>query len=294
MRAETALAPGQRVYQGQDRASLHPEMPGLKRILHNAWEDLKDRFDRTPPLAAPEPRPLHYMPGIGKGEFERIGREFVQHFIRVGGLAPSDRILDLGCGLGRMVEPLAEYLDQRGSYEGFDVVRDIIRWNRRNLTCFDPRFEFRFVDVYNSSYNPHGRIQPERFRFPYPDGEFDFVFATSVFTHLLEGSVSRYLAECSRVLGPGGRLFATFFLLDETSLKLIEGGESDIDFKHPWELGLLMSEEKPEDAVAYRVEWVLGRMAELDLAVRMPPAYGFWSGRQGGLDYQDILVAEKG
>ena len=52
-------------------------------------------------------------------------------------------------------------VDDAGSYEGFDVVRDIIRWNRRFLTHFDPRFQFHFVDVYNSSYNPNGLIRPE-------------------------------------------------------------------------------------------------------------------------------------
>lgn len=270
-----------------------PGMRKLKRRLHNLWEDLKDRFDRTPPPGAPEPRPLHYMPGIGKGEFERIGREFVRHFVEVGDLRPSDHILDVGCGLGRMVEPLQEVLDGSGSYEGFDVVRDIIRWNRRFLTHFDPRFRFHFVDVYNSSYNPNGLIRPEELRFPFPDEDFDFVFATSVFTHLLEPSTSRYLAQCARVLKPGGRLFATFFLLDETTLRLIDEGESDIDFRHPWELGLLMSEEKPEDAVAYRAEWVFETLEGLGLDVRRPPHYGGWSGREGALDYQDILVADK-
>lgn len=275
------------------RVVLSLRMPKVKRILHNLWEDLKDRFDRTPPPAANEPRPLHYMPGIGKGEFERIGRELVRHFVEVGDLQPSDRVLDVGCGLGRMVEPLQDVLDDSGSYEGFDVVRDIIRWDRRHLTYFDPRFQFRFVDVYNSSYNPHGLIQPERFRFPYPDGELDFVFATSVFTHLLAGSTSKYLEQCARVLKPGGRLFATFFLLDDTTRRLIEEGESDIDFRYPWELGLLMNEDKPEDAVAYRAEWVFDRLDELGLDVRQPPSYGAWSGREGGLDYQDILVADK-
>lgn len=269
------------------------EMAGIRRRLRNLWEDLKDRVDRTPAPAAPEPRPEHYMPGIGKGEFERIGREFVRHFRELGDLRPSDRILDVGCGLGRMVEPLGEYLDAEGSYEGFDVVREIIRWDRRNLTHFDPRFQFRFVDVYNSSYNPWGSIPPERFRFPYPDAEFDFVFATSVFTHLLEASTRQYLAECARVLKAGGRLFATFFLLDETTLRLIEEGESDIDFRHPWELGLLLSEERPEDAVAYRAGWVFEQLDELGLEVRHPPAYGLWSGRQNPVDYQDIVVADR-
>ena len=38
---------------------------------------------------------------------------------------------------------------------------------------------------------------------------------TSVLTHLLEDEAEHYLAETARVLEPGGRALATFFLLDD-------------------------------------------------------------------------------
>ena len=55
---------------------------------------------------------------------------------------------------------------------------------------------------------------------------FDFVLATSVFTHLLEADATHYLAECARVLAPGrARCFATFFLLnDDEPRAAIEAG----------------------------------------------------------------------
>ena len=47
----------------------------------------------------------------------------------------------------------------------------------------------------------------------FPDATFDFVCATSVFTHMLPAGVANYLREIRRVLRPGGRCLATFFVL---------------------------------------------------------------------------------
>ena len=40
-------------------------------------------------------------------------------------LSPDHRVLDIGCGTGRMAIPLTSFLSKKGSYEGFDIVR---RW----------------------------------------------------------------------------------------------------------------------------------------------------------------------
>jgi SAM-dependent methyltransferase len=239
-----------------------------------------------------DPIPLHYLPGIGKGEFIKIGREFVRLFVEVGGLQSHERVLDVGCGLARMALPLRSYLDRRGSYAGFDVVEDIINWNRHNITSRDRRFQFHFVDVYNSSYNPEGTVQPGELSFPYADDDFDFVFATSVFTHLMDDSVTRYLAEIARVLRPGGRAFTTFFLLDDPVRELLEKEAGDIPFRHRWKHGLLLNSEKPEDAVAFEANWVFEELEAHGLKPRRPPAYGFWSGRPGGVSYQDIVISD--
>ena len=44
---------------------------------------------------------------------------------------PGERVLDVGCGIGRMARPLAGYLTGDGSYDGFDVNREGIRWCTR-------------------------------------------------------------------------------------------------------------------------------------------------------------------
>ncbi len=43
---------------------------------------------------------------------------------------------------------------------------------------------------------------------------FDLIIATSIFTHLQPGAAQNYIFQCARFLETGGRLFATFYLLE--------------------------------------------------------------------------------
>ena len=37
---------------------------------------------------------------------------------------PGERVLDIGCGIGRMARPLTPYLTPPGAYDGFDINAD--------------------------------------------------------------------------------------------------------------------------------------------------------------------------
>ena len=52
----------------------------------------------------------------------------LKQFIDLGGLKPEHRVLDIGSGIGRVAIPLTEYLNEKGSYEGFDVVELGVNW----------------------------------------------------------------------------------------------------------------------------------------------------------------------
>ena len=66
--------------------------------------------------------------------YRKTGEEFLRYFVELGDLTPKGRILDVGCGIGRMAVPLTKYLDQEGSYEGFDIVEKGIRWCKKNVS----------------------------------------------------------------------------------------------------------------------------------------------------------------
>ena len=244
-------------------------------------------------LARPErseglspPRRLSY---VGRGDFARTGEEFLGHFRALADLRPGDDVLDIGCGIGRMAIPLTGYLDG-GSYRGFDVGREMIRWCRRNVTPRHPSFEFTWAPIYNSKYNPFGDVDGASFRFPYPDDCFDFAFATSLFTHLGPEEIRHYLAEAARVLRPGGRALFTFFLLNPEVEGRMAAGQTSIDFAHPLGEARVTDPQRPEEAIAYPQDQVVAMLEEAGLTLRSAVHNGLWGTPDGGPSGQDIVV----
>jgi SAM-dependent methyltransferase len=91
------------------------------------------------------------------------------------------RLLDLGCGRGEFLHGFAEL--------GFDVVG----FDRARPK--QPRYPEPVVE---GDYEMHG--------LPFENGEFSVLFNKSVFEHTRD--ISALLAECRRVLAPGGRMIS--------------------------------------------------------------------------------------
>ncbi len=260
--------------------------PAARRVYHLPADVLDSLLGRRKPLTPPKGKVF-----FGGGDFDKIGEEYFRYFVDLGGLKPDERVLDVGCGIGRMAVPLTRYLDSRGSYEGFDVFPAGVRWCRENITPKYPNFRFRVADIHNKEYNPGGRFAASEYEFPYEDGSFDFVFLTSVFTHLLPDEVENYLSEIRRVLAPNGRCLASFFLLNDESLGTIRSGTSTIDFRHDFGGYRAKDADTPEAAIAYPEDYVRSLYTERGLSITEPSHYGAWPGRRNFLSYQDIVIA---
>jgi SAM-dependent methyltransferase len=249
----------------------------------DARDRVAGRSDRLVP-----PRRLDF---VGHSDFVATGDEFLGHFVGLAGLQPHHAVLDVGCGIGRMARPLAGYLSSEGSYDGFDVNRDGIGWCRRRYAR-RPNFRFQVADLYNRRYNPHGAHAAAEYRFPYEDARFDFVILASVLTHLLEEEADHYVAETARVLKPGGSALMTFFLLDDASRAAIAEGVSGLAFLDPGQHVAVVSEDVPEEAVAYDEVWVRDRLEAHALTVdAIHP--GSWSARPEPVSFQDLVVARR-
>lgn len=111
------------------------------------------------------------------------------------------RVLDFGCGAGRVLRHMRELVGDDGELHGVDIDRPSIDWLQRH-----------------ASPPLHAACCDELPALPYPDDHFDLVYVLSVFTHIAEHWAG-WLLELRRVLKPGGVLLATV-IGRETSVEL--------------------------------------------------------------------------
>lgn len=192
-----------------------------------------------------------------------------------------------------MAVPLTDYLGEGGSYDGFDIVNKGIRWCRKEISSRYPSFNFVHANIYNSLYNPNGNIKAIDYTFPYQDNTFDFVFLTSVFTHMLYDDVNHYLKEISRVLKQGGICFSTTFLVTSEARKLIDKGKSIFQFPHKYEDSFIEYPEYPEGIVGYEEHIIRELFKNHMLKIEEPIRFGEWCGRISAFSFQDVIIARK-
>lgn len=241
--------------------------------------------------------PQNLMDEVGRGDpakFREIGETYLQFFQDLCEIKPTDKILDVGCGVGRIAIPLTNYLQNGGTYDGFDISPDGIKWCQDYITPKYPNFKFQVSDIYNSRYNPTGKVTASAYNFPYDSGTFDLICLTSVFTHLIAADLENYLSEIARVLKSGGRCLITIFLLNSESLKLIDSNLSRFNFQHELDrVSRVINPHIPEEAIAYQEDFILDLYAKYGLQIMPPIRYGKWCGRTEFFSGQDIIIAGK-
>ena len=277
-----------RAVKSKIKNTLPANLIALAHYSQVVLSDIRDSIlGRRPELVPPK-----RMIFVGDGDFIEIGEEFLGYFQELAGLQPDQCVLDVACGIGRMARPLTRFLSSRGRYEGFDIVESGINWCTKNISLKYPNFKFQCADIYNKKYRRKGKIKASEFAFPFPENHFDFIFATSLFTHMYPEDIRHYLSEISRTMKPDGRCLITFFLWNAESSGLVRSGKSTINF-HPFRNFWVLSTDIPERAVAVEESSVMGLFEDSGFKIENPVRYGSWCGRHSFLSYQDVVIARK-
>ncbi len=235
--------------------------------------------------------PDHLQQFVG-GNFEQVGKEFLTLFQQFGGLKQNDSVLDVGSGVGRMAVPLTTFLSTEGLYRGFDISKEGIDWSIANISSEYPHFQFEHINIYNHLYNPNGSLTSTGFHFPYEADTFNFVFLTSIFTHLMEDEMTHYLHEINRVMKKDGTCLLTMFIVNDEATDLIKAGKSSLQFPHKVGEASIENLALPNAAVGYSLNTVEAMMNKTNF-VRSELKFGSWCGRTQFTTYQDLLVLKK-
>jgi SAM-dependent methyltransferase len=158
--------------------------------------------------------PLHLRMGgrhfKDDGDFVRKAVRDVQVLQERAGLTRDSRVLDWGCGAGRLSIGIKHLWGSVADYHGVDIQPKLLNWAKDRLS--DEHTRFTLVDAHNARYNPDG--EPS-FRIPGKKGTVDVLYAYSVFSHMLTHDIAGYGAAIARLLAPEGRAWMTAFVEED-------------------------------------------------------------------------------
>jgi len=198
-------------------------MPADVRRLE---EDMRRDWDARASLD-----PWHYVLFRPEGDWREEGEAEIDRLSRALGLEvnPTDRVLEIGCGVGRLTWTLAR---QAQEVWALDISSRMLEIAKENLADVDT------VHFLLGDGTTLGDI---------PSGSMDLVFSALTLTHLPHPSlVVGYLGEALRVLAPGGRLalqvnnesrtrfFARMAVHKTLSLLMIRRGHRRLERGRTW------------------------------------------------------------
>ncbi len=127
--------------------------------------------------------------------FHFLGREdqFRERTVELAGITSGQTVLDVGCGTGNLTMAAKARAGTDGQVHGNDAAPEMIREAERKAAAKRLDIGYRVALIED---------------IPYPDRTFDVVLSSLMLHHLPKDLKRRGIAEISRVLKPGGRLFA--------------------------------------------------------------------------------------
>ncbi len=157
---------------------------------------------------------LGSMPKRSDEQYVKYAAGSVRLLEEHAGATAEARIIDIGCGPGRLFIGMQFRWGEVKRYSGLDVDPTGIRWANEYL-AEKGRVSFDHMDVANERYHPKGQKIDHAFRFPAKDHAWDLAVLFSVFSHMGIADIVCYLSDLSRIIAEGGKIFCTLFVEDD-------------------------------------------------------------------------------
>lgn len=160
-------------------------------------------------------------------DFLRSSLEEADRLTDQFGVTAESRILDIGCGAGRLPIGLLQRLGSIEDYLGVDINPRAIDWCVRHLSTNQPALRFQHIKVANPRYRSGGPPLDESLALDAGERAFDLAYLHSVTFSFTHRDLTAYLKLLRRYLSPAGRVFMTAF---------VEEGVPPVTEKYPYQL----------------------------------------------------------
>ncbi len=131
----------------------------------------------------------------------------------------SVKIVDFGCGHGKLAPVSAFFTHPEGEYLGIDIQESYINYCRHQYAQL-PRVKFHVSKDYNPLYSQQQKSAVADGKsyggdWPVTSESIDVVIAISVFTHLKEADAFGYVNKIHDILKPGALAILTCHIVEE-------------------------------------------------------------------------------
>ncbi len=139
---------------------------------------------------------------ISDGDYLAGAMREAQVLRRRAGLGPRTRVLDWGCGAGRLAIGIRHLTGHVADYHGVDVRAENLEWARDHLA--DDHHRFTLVETADRVYD-----------IPAEPESVDLLYTGAAFTHFVTADVTGWATSIAAVLAPRARVVLTAWVAQD-------------------------------------------------------------------------------
>lgn len=239
---------------------------------------------------------------VGGSDPEAVGDACVRILDRYLTINSSSRLLDFGCGVGRVLLSLLKHKPNIGHVIGFDIMPQVVGFCDTHIASAFPQAKFELMDGSNDHYDQfiaaagvNSAKSMTQLQSEYAS-QFTGAYAFSVFTHVEMVDFRSLLSLLSTLLEPGGELLLTAFLLTPYSRRAIEQRAtsypfSDIAFEAQGNIFIGNSTDRL-GFIAFDLALVEQMVFDAGLVITHVE-HGSWTGAGFSGSLQDVIVCRR-